>query len=143
MSEIKIERLTRATKEEYKDIKALLPQLSSGADLEEEELARVLENKNANVFVARDGKKIVGIGLLVIMPVLVEQRGRIEDVVVDESCRGKGVGRELMEMLLLAARGKGLAAIELSSGPQREAANALYKKLGFEEKETNVYRLEL
>ena len=68
---------------------------------------------------------------------------QIEDVIVDESQRGKGLGKSISEKLIERARARGARVIQLSSNSTRIAANALYKKLGFELHQTNVYRLML
>ena len=67
-------------------------------------------------------------------------RAWIEDVVVDESARGKGVGQQLNERALQIARAAGAKTVDLTSRPSREAANRLYKRIGFVARETNVYR---
>jgi ribosomal protein S18 acetylase RimI-like enzyme len=64
-------------------------------------------------------------------------------VVVDEGVRGHGVGEELNRAALERARSLGAITVDLTSRPSREAANRLYKRLGFVERETNVYRFEL
>ena len=69
--------------------------------------------------------------------------GRVEDVVVSEAARGSGVGRLLMDALHDEARRLGLSYLELTSRPGREAANGLYVSMGYERRETNVYRLGL
>lgn len=69
--------------------------------------------------------------------------GHVDNVVVDKQARGQGVGRELMLGVIAEARFRGLTRLELTSRPSREAANALYQKLGFELRETNAYRLKL
>ena len=67
----------------------------------------------------------------------------IEDVVVDNAYRGQGLGRMLVEEAIEQARGWGAETLMLTSNPKRIAANALYRSLGFEPKETNVYRMVL
>ena len=67
----------------------------------------------------------------------------IEDVVVDESQRGKGIGKELTLFAIGFAKSLGAESVELTSRPSRIAANSLYKKLGFVLRETNVYRYTL
>jgi ribosomal protein S18 acetylase RimI-like enzyme len=67
-------------------------------------------------------------------------RAWIEDVVVDDAARGKGVGAALNERAIEVARGLGARTVDLTSRPSREAANRLYQRLGFEPRETNVYR---
>jgi ribosomal protein S18 acetylase RimI-like enzyme len=64
-------------------------------------------------------------------------------VIVDESVNGQGIGRRLTEAMIDRARDLGCATVDLTSRPSREAANHLYKKVGFTERETNVYRYDL
>ena len=93
--------------------------------------------------VARAAGQVVGSATLLTMVTLVGQFGYVEEVAVDTSVRGRGVGRALMEGLVAAARERALDFVELTSRPSREAANSLYRSLGFRLRETNVYRLDL
>ena len=70
-------------------------------------------------------------------------RAWIEDVVVDEAARGQGVGEALNRAALERAATAGARTVDLTSRPSREAANRLYQRLGFEPRETNVYRYDL
>ena len=69
-------------------------------------------------------------------------RAWIEDVVVDESARGKGVGSALNVAAIERAQRVGARTVDLTSRPSREAANRLYQRLGFKPRDTNVYRYE-
>ena len=69
-------------------------------------------------------------------------RAWIEDVVVDEAARGQGVGQLLNERALEIAQESGAKTVDLTSRPSREAANRLYKRIGFEQRDTNVYRYQ-
>lgn len=71
------------------------------------------------------------------------KRGWIEDVVVDEAYRGKALGRKLVDYAIGLSRERGLQTVMLTSNPKRVAANALYRSMGFEPKETNVYKMQL
>ena len=71
------------------------------------------------------------------------RRAWIEDVVVDEDARGQGVGRLLNERALEIAKDAGAKTVDLTSRPSREAANRLYKRIGFEQRDTNVYRYKV
>ena len=71
------------------------------------------------------------------------KRGWIEDVVVDEAYRGKALGRKLVDYAIGLAQERSLQALMLTSKPKRVAANALYRSVGFEPKETNVYKMLL
>lgn len=48
-----------------------------------------------------------------------------------------------MDRLIEEAQKAGLIELELTSRPSNVTANAWYQKLGFEKRETNVYRMKL
>jgi ribosomal protein S18 acetylase RimI-like enzyme len=94
--------------------------------------------------VARDDTgTIVGSLTLVLFRIPTAIRAWIEDVVVDESARGRGVGEALSREALRVAADAGARTVDLTSRPSREAANRLYQRLGFKQRDTNVYRIEL
>ncbi len=95
------------------------------------------------MLVARVDDAIVGSLTLVVFRIPTGMRAWIEDVVVDEAARGHGVGEALNREALRIARERGAITVDLTSRPSREAANRLYRRLGFIERETNVYRMEL
>ncbi|MGQ0743178.1 MAG: GNAT family N-acetyltransferase [Acidimicrobiales bacterium] len=86
---------------------------------------------------------IVGSLALACFPIPTGVRAWIEDVVVDEYHRGRGVARALMGAALDRAREAGARTVDLTSRPSRHAANQLYLSLGFTPRETNVYRIDL
>ena len=122
----------------------LIPQLSSSSTPPDaDELAEILAHPGATVFVAHDDDGVlVGTLTLVVFRIPTGLRAWIEDVVVDEAARG-GVGTALTTAAIDKARELGCKTVELTSRPSREAANHLYLKLGFEVRETNVYRFTL
>jgi ribosomal protein S18 acetylase RimI-like enzyme len=95
------------------------------------------------VFVARVDGNIVGSLTLVTFRIPTGIRAWIEDVVVDESARGHGVGEALNQAAIQEARQKGAVTVDLTSRPSREAANRLYQRIGFVQRDTNVYRFSL
>jgi ribosomal protein S18 acetylase RimI-like enzyme len=120
---------------------ALLPQLSrSAAPLTEEKLERIVADPDTVLFVAEDGPRIVGTLTLIEFEILTGRRGWIEDVVTDTTARGKGVASALVNAALAHAVEFGARTVDLTSRPDREDANRLYLKLGFEQRTTNVYR---
>jgi len=122
----------------------LLPQVSSrGSDVTAERVRRVVQQPSTTVIVAKVDGRVVGSATLIRLLSLVGQFGYVEEAVVDESARGAGIGRSLIEGLADIARAEGLDFLELTSRPAREAANRLYQSLGFALRETNVYRLDL
>lgn len=141
---ITIEEATSASPELVAAIQRLLPQLSGSARPPgEPELAAIVDSDASILFVARDGDAIVGSLTLVVFAIPTGTRAWIEDVVVDETARGKGVGAALNAAALARAAAEGAKTVDLSSRPSREAANRLYQRLGFLPRDTNVYRFEI
>ena len=139
-----VETLDVATPELVDGLNVLIPQLSSSAaPLTLADLEAIVHSKVVTLFVARDGDTIVGTLSLVVFSIPSGVRAWIEDVVVAEAARGLGVGEALNTAALESARLRGVRTIDLTSRPSREAANAMYVKLGFERRETNVYRYSL
>ncbi|MFM9136583.1 MAG: GNAT family N-acetyltransferase [Actinomycetota bacterium] len=131
----------RASQELVDAMARLIPQLSSSnLPPTSDQLAAIIENDACDVLVARDGNSIVGSLTLVVFPIPTGLRAWIEDVVVDEGARGKGVGEVLNRFALDRARSLGAKTVDLTSRPSREAANRLYQRLGFVARDTNVYR---
>lgn len=141
-----VERVTHPTPELLDAIQRLLPQLTQSAEPTGiEDLQEMLERPSSFLLVARESKDalIVGMGSLGVYRVPTGIRAVIEDVVVDETVRGQGVGAAIVGGLIHLARESGASAITLTSNPRRKAANALYLRLGFTRRDTNsyVYRL--
>jgi ribosomal protein S18 acetylase RimI-like enzyme len=89
---------------------------------------------------AKEGNAILGMLSLVVFAIPTGIKAWIEDVVVEEDARGKGVGKKLMMHAMAETEKAGAKSIDLTSRPSREAANQLYQSIGFEVRETNVYR---
>lgn len=119
----------------------LTPQLSSSSPPPTAaELAAIVDSDATHLLVARDDDTIVGSLTLVLFRIPTGLRAWIEDVVVDGDARGRGVGEALNRHALDVAAERGARSVDLTSRPTREAANRLYRRLGFEPRETNVYR---
>lgn len=137
-----IEIVEQPTTEVVEALARLLPQLSSAAPPDAAELATILAGGNT-MFVARVDGVIVGSLTLVLYRIATGLKAWIEDVVVDESARGHGVGEALSQAAIDVARGHGATAVSLTSRPSRAAANRLYQRIGFSPRDTNVYRYDL
>jgi ribosomal protein S18 acetylase RimI-like enzyme len=125
-------------------IARLLPHVSSHASsVSADRIKRVAAGPASCVVVARADGEIVGMATLVILVTLVGQFGYVEEVAVDDSMRGQGLGKQLMNGLLEVAHERNLDFVELTSRPSREAANGKYRSVGFTLRETNVYRYHL
>ena len=122
--------------------KKLIPQLStSSLPPTEEELDQIIRSDASMILIAEsNNNEIVGTMTLVIFHIPTGLRAWIEDVVVDSSHRGEGIGKKLNQEALQIAQKAGAKTVELTSRPARESANRLYQDLGFQKRETNVYR---
>jgi ribosomal protein S18 acetylase RimI-like enzyme len=142
---MKIKEINRFSNRVYNSVLRLLPQLGSDVKLPtKEHFKRILRSKRTHFFMAElDNKKIAGILTICTYDIPSGTKVLIEDVVVDESQRGKGIGKELMLFAVNFAKSAGAESIELTSRPSRVEANQLYKKIGFILRETNVYRYTL
>jgi len=141
---IRIEAASQATPGLREALAGLLPQLNPSLPIPSlEHLAAVIADPAATLLVARDGPVIVGIAAVVVYTTPIWVKARIEDVVVDQAARGRGVGEALVKECVEVARGRGAGIVELQSARLREAANRLYPRLGFALRDSNVYRLTL
>jgi ribosomal protein S18 acetylase RimI-like enzyme len=141
-----IERAAEATAEVVEAIARLLPLLSKSAPAPTpEQIGEIVGSPATVLFLARDGVggPIVGTLTLALFRIPTGVRAWIEDVIVGEETRGRGCGEDLTRAALEAARQAGARTVELTSRPSREAANRLYQRMGFERRDTNVYRYEL
>jgi ribosomal protein S18 acetylase RimI-like enzyme len=123
----------------------LLPQLSSSSSAPTlHELRAIVDDPATTLLVARDPDGVVvGMLTLAVFRVPTGTRAWIEDVVVDGASRGNGAASALVEAALRQAAESGARTVDLTSRPEREAANRLYLHLGFEQRTTNVYRITL
>jgi len=140
---VEVQAVHQVTDELVDAARRLLPQLSkSAAPLDAEGLARITKHQAITLFVARDQDVIVGMLTLVTFPLPSGLRARIEDVVVDQEARGQGVGTALTMAAIDQAQVQGARSIDLTSRASRVGANRLYQQLGFQLRDSNVYRYQ-
>ncbi|MFJ2544664.1 GNAT family N-acetyltransferase [Microbacterium sp. NPDC087589] len=137
---ISISIAERLTPSDLKRIEMLLPQLSTTARFDSERVLSLLDAQNADLFVARESGQVVGMATLVTAPLITGWHGSIEDVVVDQSTRGRGIARRLLEAIIDESEQRGLSTLDLTSRPSRESALRLYESVGFVRRNTNVLR---
>jgi len=141
---LRVEIVDEANDEVVDALNQLLPQLSSTATvLTLTQLRDLVESPSTTLFVARSEGTLVGTLTLAVFRIPTGLRGWIEDVVVDESARGTGVGEALTLAAIEEAKRRGIRSLDLTTRPTRDSANRLYSRLGFERRDTNVYRLFL
>ena len=144
MAAFEIETITAITPSTADSIAALVGQLSSSAEAPTQKELETIVNAPGTVLLAvRQSGRLVGMLTLVVFAIPTGIRAIIEDVVVDERYRGQGVAQALTREALVLAEAAGARTVDLTSRPSREAANRLYQKLGFQKRESNVYRYTL
>lgn len=143
MGAVKVEIATTLTPAIVDAVVGLTAQLSrSAAPPTTEELGELVASPATDLFIAIDDGTIIGMSTLVTFRIPTGLRAWIEDVVVDEAGRGKGVGLALTEAMVARAEEMGCRTVDLTSRPARAAAHALYLKAGFAVRDTDVYRYE-
>jgi ribosomal protein S18 acetylase RimI-like enzyme len=138
---VAVEEVHEVTGELVDAARHLVPQLSGSATpLGLDDLTRIVGHQAITLLAARGDGVIVGMLTLVTFPLPTGLRARIEDVVVDESARGQGVGTALTMAAVALGQRQGARSIDLTSRASRAAANRLYQRLGFQRRDSNVYR---
>ena len=137
--------LCTLTGSQIDDLLGLMKELNAEIPVNAQTQQRAVASPGTRIFVAEnDEKHIVGCATLCVFESPTGRKASVEDVVVLPAYRGQGIGRTLLERIINFARTK-LAPIDLrlTSNPTRTEANALYQALGFEKRDTNVYKMEI
>jgi ribosomal protein S18 acetylase RimI-like enzyme len=144
VDELQIQAVTTFDQATYDVVCRLHPMLSPTTPRPDMAAVRsAVDSPDTSLLLARVGAEPVGMLTLVVVHLIGGVAAHIEDVVVDESARGRGVGRALVEATLDRARAAGATHVDLTSRPDRTAANRLYRSMGFEQRDTNAYRFRL
>ncbi len=142
-----IARAIAPTNELLNAMNRLIPQLKANfLPPTQDEVSKLVSAEASVVYIARYPDRtapIIGMLTLVLYRVPTGIRARVEDLVVDESIRGHGIGEELVRHAIRAAHESGADGVTLTSNPKRTAANKLYQKIGFKHWDTNVYYFKL
>jgi len=128
------------TQSDLQTIETLLPQLSPSTRFDPERILALIASPSTHLFVARSSGRIVGMATLATAPLVSGWHGSIEDVVVDQTARGQGIARLLLEAIIDESQRRGLDKLDLTSRPSRETALRLYESVGFVRRDTNVLR---
>lgn len=140
-----IEPVTSITPELLAAFERLMPQLTKAPIPTREQLQALIDSPSRLIFARFPGETdpIIGSACLGIFRTPSGLHAHVEDVIVDESARGQGLGEALVNALLQIAREMGFKGVSLTCNPRRVAANQLYKKMGFKEWKTNTYWYDL
>lgn len=138
-------RVTSVTPELLAAFERLIPQLTQAPIPTPAELQKLFDSPSVLILARFPGVEgeIIGAGTLGVFRTPSGLHAHVEDIIVDETMRGQGIGETLVNHLLEIARQMGLKGVSLTCNPRRVAANALYRKMGFQKWETNVYWYEL
>lgn len=145
MGDCTISLLTSSDATTVKALRMLIKQLTGrDSSFGEEELRQTLQDNASRLFVMRREDAIIGMLTLCIYHCPTARKVWVEDVVVDSAYRGQGLGKELVAFAIDYVE-KNLApcSLMLTSRPSRIAANKLYRKAGFEQRQTNVYKIDI
>jgi GNAT superfamily N-acetyltransferase len=143
---MRIEAVTEVTPQIHAALARLLRQLNARLPVPSaERLQRIIDDPAVTLLVAKDGDEIIGTSTVIVYSTPFWIKARLDEVVVDESARGQGVGEALVHACLDIGRERGAEVAELQSGrgPERAAAHRLYERIGFKLRETDVFRIEL
>ena len=126
---------------DMEQLNLLIPQLSGSAQpMTQTEFAEIINSSTTHLYVAEENHTILGMLSLAIFPIPTGVRAWVEDVVVKTEARGKGVGKLLTLHAISESKKFGAVSLDLTSRPSRKIANKLYQSVGFDVRETNVYR---
>src|SRR3989338_5027867 len=118
-------------------VKELMRQLDATAIFNEQYLYKaMLDGFISKIY---DGEKLIGMGWIFPRQTLLRRQAVVEDMIVDDAYRGKGYGQKMLLDLLDWAKKEHMDMVELTTNPNRLAANELYKKVGFNLHPTNHY----
>jgi ribosomal protein S18 acetylase RimI-like enzyme len=142
---VTIEAATTASPDLVAALNVLLPQLSPLiAPATRETLAETLAQPGLTLLLARDATgRIVGTATLIVSQILTGRHARLEDVVVEGTARGQGIGEALTREAIRLGREQGAVSMDLTSAPHRQAAHRLYQRLGFTSPDTTYFRRAL
>lgn len=143
---MRIEAVREVTPQLHAALTRLLAQLNSRLPVPPvERVQRIIDDPAVTLLVAKEGDEIIGTSTVIVYSTPFWIKARLDEVVVDKSARGKGVGEALVQACLDIGRARGAEVAELQSGrgPGRAAAHRLYERIGFKLRETDVFRIEL
>ena len=140
---VKVREITEVKEDELRSLNNLLPQLSKSAKpLNSDQFSTIVNSDSTRLYFAEEDGVILGTLSLVIFPIPTGLKCWLEDVVVDLDARGRGIGKLLILFALEEAQRMHAQTVNLTSRPNRETANKLYQSVGFETRQTNVYRFK-
>jgi|SRR6266403_2529031 len=138
-----IEQITTISSSVAQSIRSLAAKIGdNNKELSDKDFVDMIASPNTFLFVAKEESgQIAGMITLLIFRIPYVKKGYLDDLVVDENFRGRGIAKSLMEHAVTFTKEKGVSYIDLTARSRRAEGNSLYEKFGFQKRETNVYRL--
>jgi len=143
MENIEIQEVTTFSHELAERIRELAQMIGENhKELTDDDLKEIISSKMTTLFIAVDSKssKIVGMATLIVFRIPYVRKAYFDDLVIDETYRGKGIASALIKEVIDTATRKKAAYLDFTSRPRREESNNLYEKFGFKKRDSNVYR---
>ena len=140
---MEIVELNKVTEGQVQEVRELMGELDPSIPVTAEMVRRTVEAENTHLFAVMEGERIVGCASLCVFDSPTGRKASVEDVVIQEAFRGRQLGKELMQHVIEYARTLAPINLQLTSRPERVAANAMYQALGFQKRDTNAYRMEI
>jgi ribosomal protein S18 acetylase RimI-like enzyme len=139
----KVIEIQTVTEEQAQEVIALMVELDPTIPVTPEMVHRAVEAPGTHFFAVMEGTRIVGCASLCLFDSPTGRKASIEDVVIQQAYRGQHLGKLLVQHVIDYARPMAPISLQLTSRPERVAANKLYQSLGFKKRETNAYRMDL
>ena len=144
MQDITIRHITEFDPSLTEPIARLLGQLTSQpVAFTDDDLRAICQSENCRLMMMYADNEPVGMVTVGHYLAPTGCKAWIEDVVLDFSMRGRGLGRTLVSHAIDYAQTLAPCTLMLTSRPSRIEANALYRSAGFEQRETKVYKMEI
>lgn len=121
----------------------LLVQLSPDESVDSNRLEKIIKSDSCDVIIAKIDQQIVGMATVNVIQKLSSNKAELEDFVVDENQRGKGIAKILWDAVLEWSRDNDVKYLEFTSRSSRVAAQNFYKKMGAEIRDTNFFRYKI
>ena len=140
---IEIVELNTLTDAQVQEVLGLMGELDLTITVTPEMVRRTVEAPGTHFIAVTAEEHIIGCASLCVFDSPTGRKASIEDVVVSTAYRGQHIGKQLMKHVIEYAKTLVPINLQLTSRPERIAANKLYQSLGFQKRETNAYRMEI
>ncbi len=139
----KIVELNTLSDTQVQEVIVLMGELDSTINVTARMVKQAVEAPGTHFFTVMVEDHIVGCASLCVFDSPTGRKASVEDVVVASAYRGQHLGKQLLQHVIEFAKKLAPISLQLTSRPERDAANRLYRSIGFKKRETNAYRMEI